>query len=389
MDNNEMNFINLVSSFLNSSNPSGTSFDWKKIYDIAYINNVVGIIGNEIKKLPLEQQPDGEIKKLFKRHIAASIFKYDTKVELQQKLKAIFTENNIDYLLVKGAAIACYYPVPELRTSGDIDVIVREEQFEKVYDVINDLECENITYLPFVIECEIDGVTVEIHKGADVFGNYFDDIFALADNNGCEYCLDNYHQMLYVFLHLTKHLRSNGAGIRMLMDIDVCIREIKDFDAEKFLNMCKVAGAEQCGKVLLSICKYWFNTPISSYFTLEEIIEVSDLFVKGFLYGGTFGFENKGYGAMYLAGASKNGNIGKKEKICAFINWLFPPVRILKMTFDYVNKYPILIPFAYVHRFFVGLIRHNSNTKNTLKEIKNSNPSAVISSKIMDELNIK
>lgn len=387
MDKNEKDFIELLSSFLNSSNPNGTSFDWQELLNLSKINNVVGIIAHQIKLLPKSCCSNEKIKQEFNRYLAASIFKYDTKEEVVKIIKDIFNSNQIDFILVKGAVIKDYYPVPELRTSGDIDVIVREEQFEKVYDVFNNANCEILTYLPFVIEAQIDDVTVEIHKGADVFGNYFDNIFALAEKNGCEYYLDNYQQMLYVFLHLIKHLRSNGAGIRMLMDIDVCVRGINNFDEIKFLNMCKNAGVEQCGNAIFSLCKNWFDTPINSYYTLEN--EFVDLMAKGFLYNGTFGFEQKGYGGFYLSRASKDGKIGLKEQLYAFLRLMFPSLKILRTTFNYLDKYPFLLPFAYIHRFFIGVFKRGKHSLKTFDEIKNPDSSSKIVSMIQAELKIK
>lgn len=385
MNKNEKDFIDLVSFYLNSSTPENNEYDWKEIFNLAYINNIVGIISSQIVALP---NVDKKIKLHYKKYVAKSVVDYEHRQKAKDELKAFFEENNFDYMFVKGMAINEYYPVPELRTSGDIDVVVREKQFEDIVSVYKSTNkpIESLNGVTLIIP--IDDVTVEIHRNADVFGSYFDDIFDRTNQNDHLYSLDLYNQLLYILLHLVKHLRSMGAGIRMLMDMDVCVRAIDNFDQQKFLNMCKEAGIEYCAKVILSLCNYWFNTPISPLVDMSEKQELVELLSNVFLHGGTFGYENNSYAGRYLAISSKNGQIGKREKIKAIIGWIFPPVWIIKRTFGYAIKYPILIPFAYAHRFVIAVFKHKKHLSTTAKGIINPNSAPMDISKIRFELNI-
>lgn len=388
MNKNEKDFINLISSFLNSSTPEVRDYNWKEIFNYAYINHIVGVISSQMLSLPSDAV-DKNARVHYKKYLAKSVVDYEERKKAKEYIISFMSDNNFDFMFVKGVAIRDYYPIPELRTSGDIDVIVRENQFEKIYDVLNGLKCSSLVYLPFVIEVEINGITVEIHKGADVFGNYFDDcIFDVADNEGNYYTLDMYYQLLYVLLHLVRHLQATGAGIRMLMDIDVCIRAIDNFDMQKFLAMCNDAGVGYCAEVILSLCKLWFNTPVNTSINLENNQEMVDVFASGFLNGGTFGFKNNNYSGVYLSMSSASGNFGVKEKMKAFLHWLFPPVDIIKEMFFYANKYPFLIPFAYFHRFVNGALRNKKNTATTIKGIANPNSASISISKILSELKL-
>lgn len=48
----------------------------------------------------------------------------------------VLSQAEIDHLLVKGAVLRFLYPSPELRTSGDTDVVVRLSDYEKSVKVL-------------------------------------------------------------------------------------------------------------------------------------------------------------------------------------------------------------------------------------------------------------
>lgn len=387
MDNNGKYFIYLISCFLNSKAPTDASNDWEEIYRLADINNVTGIIANEIKQMPNDFRPQGNIKSYFNQNLGKTIQRYEVNKKAQDKIKSFMCENDIDFAFVKGSSVREFYPVPELRTSGDIDIIVRKENFDSVLKIFKRSDCEILQANPNVIVLNVYGVEVEIHKDADVLGNYYNGrIFDISSKNGNEYLLDNYDRLLYVILHLAKHLKDRGAGIRMLMDMDVCIRSIDNFDEQRLINMCTDAGIEKCSKMLLSLLKFWFDTPVSKHYDLND--DLVDLLANAFLYGGVFGFGNNNLGSHYVAQASNTNTVSTKDKIRAFFRWLFPPVSSAKNMYFYSSKHKILIPLAYLQRFFEGVFIRGKHSLNTAKEIAKSNDTAMIESQILSELDI-
>ena len=59
---------------------------------------------------------------------------------------------------------------------------------------------------------------------------------------------------------------------------------------------------------------------------------------------------------------------------------LFPPVSAIKERFSYVEKYPILLPIGWVHRF-IAIFRKTSG-KETLKTEKDIRENDVIARRI-------
>lgn len=53
-----------------------------------------------------------------------------------QLLVLTLRKAGIEPVLLKGQGLSRYYPTPELRQCGDIDIYVGEENYEKAYDAI-------------------------------------------------------------------------------------------------------------------------------------------------------------------------------------------------------------------------------------------------------------
>lgn len=387
MNSNEKSFIYLLSCFLSSKKPTAEIDDWKEIYRLADINNVVGIIANEIKQMPAELRPDGKLKSYFNQNLGKTVQRYDELCSVQEKIKSFFLINRIDFVFVKGSSVRELYPVPELRTSGDIDVIVCAEKYNDVLRLVKNSNYTVEHASPNVIVLDVDGVFVEIHKDADVLGEYFNGrIFDVCDKDGNEYSLGEYDRLLYVILHLAKHLKSRGAGIRMLLDVDACVRAIDNFDMGKFIKMSKDAGVEKCSVMLLALAKQWLDTPVDVSLRLDD--DLIELLSKAFIHGGVFGFKSNSLGSHYVAQSASSNKIGFKEKCSALVKWLFPPASTVRNMYFYASKHNALIPFAYLNRFFDGVFLRGRHSLNTMKQIASSNDSATIETQILKELDI-
>ncbi len=390
---NEMNkssrdFINLISCFLNGESPNNVEYNWKEIYNLAKIHDVLGIIATEIKLILPELQPFGKMKSYFNQSLGLTVRAYYSRCSVKEKLTKFLNENKIDHIFVKGCEVCAFYPQPELRTSGDVDVIVRNENYDKVTKLIKAENFDDIRITPTTVSFKIDEYEVEVHKGADVHTNYFSKIFDMCEKEGYEYKLDNYGALLYVLLHIAKHLKSYGAGVRMLMDVDVCVRSIDDFDEQKFMNMCEDAGALKCCQMILSLCKFWFDTPVRKYIDFTENQSLITLLENCFLYGGTFGYYNKNIGSYYLMRSTK-GKIGIKEKIKAVFILLFPKWEIIRKAYKYSEKYNFLTPIAYLNRLFDGIFKRGEHSISTVKQIMSSNEEVVLNeAQVIKELEL-
>ncbi len=383
MTDNKAQFLYLLNCFLNGKIPDSKHYDWQGIYKLSSIHNTTAIITQTAKLLPKECQPSGEIRSAFNQQLGLTLLDYDKKCSAIDKIKTILNANAIDYIIVKGAVLSDFYSIPQLRTSGDIDVILRSNAFD---DNIAALMNQGINLIHddyYTKTFEISDCNIEMHRDADVDNKYFDDIFSLCRVSGCEYSLDDYHHLLYIVCHLCKHLAYTGAGVRMLADIDVLVRHIDNFDEAKFLALCQSAGIEYTAKIILTLCNLWFDTPIASKIQLDE--NTLHMFVRVMLDGGVFGLEQSNLGG-YLVAKNSHGRLGAFGKIMALFKWVFPSAEYVRTYYDYSRKHRFLIPLAYLNRIFDAVFKRRKHTAKTTAQIFQSNELPMIQSELINTI---
>ena len=119
-------FIYLLSCWLNDEKPRGSEdTNWQEIYALAEAHNVTAVITSQIKKLPQGSRPQGKLLSAFNQRLGYTVQNYEIKMRAMTHLIEVLSQAEIDHLLVKGAVLRFLYPSPELRTSGDTDVVVR------------------------------------------------------------------------------------------------------------------------------------------------------------------------------------------------------------------------------------------------------------------------
>lgn len=94
---------------------------WQQLVKLSLTQTVEGLICQSIQNLPGELLPNKEL--LLKWIVRQQrVISYNERVSQTISFtNSLFRENGINAVLLKGMAVAQYYPVPLLRTGGDID----------------------------------------------------------------------------------------------------------------------------------------------------------------------------------------------------------------------------------------------------------------------------
>ena len=75
----------------------------------------------------------------------------------------------------------------------------------------------------FELHTELESVNVQSKI-------YFSDFFGnISEGEGFTYKLKPLYHLLYVITHIAKHLKTGGAGIRMIMDIDAIFSQLSRY----------------------------------------------------------------------------------------------------------------------------------------------------------------
>ncbi len=391
MEKESQYFVYLISCFLNNKTPAFQTVAWNEIYRLSVIHNITAVIAQEIMLIPDENKPDAEIYSNFRQQLGYTIQNYEIKQNIIFDVKKILNESSINHIFVKGAVIKDLYPVPEFRTSGDIDVIVEKENFDSVKKILckntgYNLISENADTLIF----ENGDINIEIHNNADVDSDYFENIFSLCTKkDGCTYILDDITHLLYIVCHMSKHLNYRGAGIRMLMDIDVAVRNIKNFNQDDFIALCNRAGRQKSAQVLLSLAAFWFDTPINPYFNFNNELKLLENLEKIIIEGGSFGYKINSVPVSYVKDIEyKNGKMPLLSKIKIILKMAFPGSEYLQKCYPYAKKHKWLYPVACLNRLWDGLFKKREHTKNVISQISSGSDVSKIQQELLQELNI-
>ena len=212
--------------------------DWEKVYQLAQEQSVQGIVLSGLEELKakgielslpkvLLLQWIGEVQVIEQRNKEMNVF----VAELIEKLR----KEDIYAILVKGQGIAQCYEKPLWRSSGDIDLLLSDSNYDKSKDVLlplaTDVETE---YTHFKhLGMTIDGWVVELHgtlhsrlsKRVDrmidkMQGNvFFGGNVRLWDNNGTQIFIPAPNEdVIFVFTHILHHFYIEGVGLRQICD---------------------------------------------------------------------------------------------------------------------------------------------------------------------------
>ncbi len=219
---------------------------------------------------------------------------------------ALLTSAEIPYTVIKGCASAFYYPEPELRTMGDVDIYVDRSDMHRVRRVFeeNGYFVSGLSH-PHHWSFEKDGVVIEAHwvpsgiPAADDGSilSLFDDLLdrcteqTVAGQSMVLPCA--FHHGLIMLLHTANHLTAGGVGLRHLMDWLVFVNGMPE---EEFLSCfedtLRQIGLLEYARVLTAVGVICFSCEPRAFCADVPQQLAMDLLVD-ILDGGNFGQKNQ------------------------------------------------------------------------------------------------
>lgn len=231
--------------------------DWGAVMKLANMQAVNGLVWdvmvtNQKIKASIPEQAVAAMRDIPKNNLSMH-------TKLNNALILVVTtlrEHGIEPVLLKGQGLAKYYPVPELRQCGDIDLYVGLDNYEKAYDVLKPIvsdidEKDRIWDEDKHYHASIGTVLIEVHRYAEVlidksrnqmYQSYAEDglrrnLVALDFGGISVNTPADDFNVYFVFKHMWHHCVTSGVGLRQLCDMAV------------FLNVHNV-DKEYLGRIL-------------------------------------------------------------------------------------------------------------------------------------------
>lgn len=200
---------------------------------------------------------------------------------------------SVPYVILKGTSAAMYYPRPDYRALGDIDVITSRKDFETAlremknagYQVVKELERE--------ISLKKDGIIVELHRRFASLNDvkqaeYLDDL--IFKNINPAHVLPDPVNGLVLLEHIGQHLE-NGLGLRQIIDWMMFVdKRLSDDEWPAFQEMAIHTGLEKLAIVCTQMCVRDLGLPARKW-CADADESLCDQLMEYVLYSGNFGIK--------------------------------------------------------------------------------------------------
>lgn len=281
---------------------------------------------------------------------------------LDAEIRGALQEAGIPCFLVKGLFVARYYPVPALRSMGDLDYVTNDrEAVQKVLEKKGYVFSEKNDRADW--HFSKNDIEFELHNrllyderyGSNAQVRYLNDCWKYWKDGEIDV---NFH-FIYLIAHLRKHLLE-GVGFRQFYDLAVLAKNAREvFDWAWIRKELKKLSLLSFTEVCFGLCQKWFKvpppweiSPLPRGFAREAAEEIYQ--------NGVFGAQRMAVTLTYnkhMISSTKHGYI--VTQIGRVLMRAFPSYEEMSQYLEY--KFLVgrrfLLPAAWIYRFFRDIFR--------------------------------
>lgn len=337
-------------------------------YSLAKKHDLAHLVAVAIENNGLLDKPNPSLT----NSVMAAVYRYEQQHHELERICELLEAEGIDFLPLKGSILRDYYPEGWMRTSSDIDILVKEADFERARTAI----VEKLGYR-FEIDSTHDvslffgdNIHLEIHhtliekglvqKASELLADVWRYTRAKAGKRHHQELADEIFY-LYHIAHAAKHVANGGCGIRPLVDLYILDR-LDGADPEKRAAILQKGELEKFTAILQKINRIWFESEAH-----DDVTQKAERYIlDGGVYGNT---EN----ALAIEEQKKGGRVGY------LLSLIFLPYHRLKRQYPILEKHRWLMPLMQVRRWFrlifcgrikpmMNRLKHNESEAATVKD---------------------
>ena len=274
--------------FGSNENAEIPSAHWEKVYALACLHDLGHIPASALERKGAAGQ-DELSQRMFKTQMTA-LYRYELNCHELKAICRVLTEEQIPHMLLKGSVIRDLYPKPYLRTSCDIDLLVKEEDLAKSAAALEAKLGYTASKEPAFHDLSMyspSGVHLELHFNLLEHSMPMDSVlsrvweFSLL-REGYTYVQEAAFLLFHTVAHMAYHFSHGGCGIKPFMDLKL-LHDKADYDKEVFSSLCRQAGLGEFYEQALRLCEVWFGAGTHTPLTLQ----MEAYLLRGGVYGST------------------------------------------------------------------------------------------------------
>lgn len=289
----------------------------------------------------------------------------DTRQQQQiSEIRRLFTNNKIDFIILKGGVLKNLYFKSEMRRMGDIDILIKTNQYSKISNIMKQMGYTLQGETDHELKWTKSGILIELHKklipsyNKDFYSYYGDGWKFAKHKTGNEYVLKKEDMFIYLFTHFAKHYRDAGIGIIHMCDLWVYMTSFQ-LDYTYIKNELKKLKLYEFYKNVKDTLSVWFEN--------KEDTEMTDYITDVILNSGIYGTHDNHVFSAALKNRNKYKNT-TKEKLHRILKTIFPPFTTMRNRHRVLFKLPFLLPICWVLRWFDLIFKKRDRIKNKMDD---------------------
>lgn len=327
------------------------TIDYPLLIDTAKRQAIVSVIGKGLEASGLM----GECLENLQTLCMTEVYLFAHRDAALECIKACFDKNGVDYVLLKGSVLRDLYPDPWMRTSCDIDVLVREEDLDRAVSLlVRDTDFRFVKRRYHDVALINGQVHLELHFNIKENKKKTDPLlskaweYAVRQPGTHQLRFTPEFQIFHIVAHMAYHFVNTGLGVRPYLDLWL-LRHKTEYDENAVRRMCEQGGLLTFYERCCDLSAVWFEK--------REHDSVTEALEEYSFNGGALG------DARNTFIVSRKNNRGVRF----FWKKLFLDRPSLETMYPKLKKHPCLLPFYQVKRWFRALFFKRAKIK---KEIK-------------------
>ena len=350
--------------------------EWIALFQLAQAHHVLPLIYEAVYDCPAARKADPRMMAAYKgRTVQTAMLQMIKNAELLQLLRHLGSAG-MQPLIVKGLVCRQLYPKPDLRFSGDEDLLIEQEQALRCHEAMVSYGMQSSDPQQNIEQAyEVpygkpgSPIYIELHRKlfppeSEAYGDlnrFFEDVFdrkiQIEVQGTCVSTLCATDHLLYLLCHAFKHFLHSGFGIRQVCDIVLFSNRYgQEIDWMQVLERCRAIRAERFAAALYRIGEkhLGFEADAAGYPPAWRALQVDEEdLLEDLLEGGVYGDSSmsRKHSSSMTLGAFSDSRRGKKGAF-TMIRSAFPAARELEKRYPYLKTRPWLLPAAWVQRVY-------------------------------------